>query len=109
MPVERRDVDVGMTARVVAGLLAAVVVVAGLMALLLGALGGPVPRPHGLPDQAADFPAPPLRVQPLDEPADYARDKEPLLDQWGWADGRHQLARIPVDQAARIVAERGWR
>lgn len=107
---ETRDVDVGMTAWVVVGLLLGVAVLAGLMALLLGLLGGPGGViPGHLPDQAADFPAPGLRTEPLAEPQAYAAEKGPLLHSWGWADDAHALARIPVEEAQRLVVEGGWR
>jgi hypothetical protein len=107
---ETRDVDVGLTARVVGGLLLSVAVLAGSMAVLLGILGGPGRgAPGKLPDQVADFPAPRLRTQPLAEPQAYAAEKEPLLHRWGWTDERHTLARIPVEEAQKLVVKRGWR
>ncbi|HTH16769.1 MAG TPA: hypothetical protein VL974_08965 [Magnetospirillum sp.] len=99
-----------MSAKVVGGLLAGVVVLAGLMALLLGLLGGTGrSAPSTLPNQALDFPAPRLRIEPLDEPKAYAAEKAPLLHRWGWADNGHTLAHIPIEEAQRLVVERGWR
>ncbi|MGE5506770.1 MAG: hypothetical protein ACM31L_20280 [Actinomycetota bacterium] len=99
---ERRDIDIRLTAWSVAGLLATVAVVAGLMALLLWGLGGGGrPLPAAVPHAEG--------VQDVDEPARLAAEKEPLLGQWGWADAAHRLARIPVDEAARMVVRRGWR
>lgn len=107
---ETRDVDIGLTAKVVGCLLIGVAVLAGLMAVLLGLMGGAGRgAPERLPDQAADFAAPRLRTEPLAEPQAYAAEKAPLLHSWGWADQNHTFARMPVEEAQKLIVQQGWR
>lgn len=52
--------------------------------------------------------APPgLQSAPQQERAQYFSEKRRLLESWEWVDRQHGIARIPVEEAMRIMAARG--
>ena len=51
-------------------------------------------------------PAPLLQTAPQVERADYFREKARLTGSYGWVDRQAGLARIPVDEAMRLMAAR---
>lgn len=56
------------------------------------------------PDQ---FPAPRLEVRYDEEIAQVRAEEEALISHYGWADRKAGVARIPVERAMEILAERG--
>ncbi|HEX7636315.1 MAG TPA: hypothetical protein VF427_13695 [Noviherbaspirillum sp.] len=62
----------------------------------------PVPEPQTLPALANPL----LQSAPQPERAQYFAEKNRLLESWEWIDRQRGIARIPVEQAMRIIAER---
>ncbi|MGE5547306.1 MAG: hypothetical protein ACM33T_10435 [Solirubrobacterales bacterium] len=92
---ESRDADVALSAKALVALVATVMLALAVVAGLIALSGGPVARPAStLPDQAPDFPAPALRTDPLAEPAALAREKAPALD--------------GIEEAMRRLESGGW-
>lgn len=59
---------------------------------------------------SGDLPAPaspPLQSAPQPERAAYFAEKRKLLESWEWIDRQNGIARIPVEEAMRIMAARG--
>ncbi|HJV79461.1 hypothetical protein [Noviherbaspirillum sp.] len=48
--------------------------------------------------------SPELQSAPQQERARYFAEKQHLLTSWGWIDKQRGIARIPVDEAMRIMA-----
>jgi hypothetical protein len=66
-------------------------------------------QPPGGPDAGA-VPAiapPVLQSAPQQERAQYFAEKQRLLESWGWVDRDAGIARIPLEEAMRIMAARG--
>jgi hypothetical protein len=63
--------------------------------------------PSGL--QPVEGPGTPAMVAPQPERARYFAEKQRLLESWEWVDRRAGIARIPVEEAMRIMAQRGAR
>jgi hypothetical protein len=65
------------------------------------------------PRRAIDAPsgpaAPRLQSAPQPDRAAYYADKERLLSSYGWVDREAGVARIPLQEAMRLVAEQGGR
>lgn len=51
--------------------------------------------------------SPVLQSAPQQERAQYFAEKQRLLESWEWVDRQHGIARIPVEEAMRIMAARG--
>lgn len=64
----------------------------------------PVMRPD--PAQMAP-PAPRLQAHPAQELAEFRRREDLILGSYGWVDKEEKIVRIPIQEAMRIVAERG--
>lgn len=47
-----------------------------------------------------------LQSAPQQERAQYFAEKQRLIESWEWIDRQHGIARIPVEQAIRIMAAR---
>lgn len=60
------------------------------------------PNSRAVPTPAA----PALQSAPQRERAQYFAEKQKLLESWEWVDRRRGIARIPVEQAMRIMAAR---
>jgi hypothetical protein len=89
------------------GVIAAVLVMAlGLVALLLFAFKS------ASPDRGAYAPpprqGPALETQPGQTLAVVHARIPGATTNYGWADPTHDLARIPIDRALQITAQRGW-
>lgn len=109
---EQSDVRPGAIVRFGIGL---VVVVAVASVALLGLFGvfakqyqrhdppsPPLARPSGdLP------PVPRLQVTPLQDLEQVRAQEEKELTSYGWVDPRMGIAHIPIDEAIRILAQRG--
>ena len=52
-------------------------------------------------------PAPVLQSVPSLELGEYRRQQRKLLGEYQWIDKQQQIVRIPIDQATRLLAERG--
>jgi hypothetical protein len=95
------------------GFAAALVVFLALTLLVLGAVFDA--RPRWPAPGAADRPnaaSPALQAQPREDLDAYRRRKQAELETLGWQDRAAGIARIPIEDAMRIVAERGlpdWR
>lgn len=95
------------------GFAAALVVFLALALLVLGAVFDA--RPRWPAPGAADRPnaaSPALQAQPREDLAAYRRRKQAELETLGWQDRAAGIVRIPIEDAMRIVAERGlpdWR
>lgn len=50
---------------------------------------------------------PALQSAPQPDRAQYFAEKQKLLDSWEWIDRQRGIARIPVQEAMRIMAARG--
>ena len=72
---------------------------------LLRARGPAANTPAG----AFRAPAPLLQTAPQVERAAYFAEKARLTGSYGWVDRQAGIARIPVDQAMRLLAERAGR
>jgi hypothetical protein len=66
-------------------------------------------KAYGGPNAAMNFQVaqPVLESAPVADRQAYDADKARLLNSWQWIDPQAGIARIPVDQALRIMAERG--
>ena len=63
----------------------------------------PVSNPTALPN----LPNPQLQVQPRDDLGKYTAEEQRLLQSYGWVDKDSGIARIPIDEAMRILAATG--
>ncbi len=52
-------------------------------------------------------PAPRLQQKPRNEFYDFRRDEQGLLESYGWMNRNDGVAHIPIDDAMRLVVERG--
>lgn len=97
------DVATGAVITAVAGFLAFVAIV---MAVMLFYLGATVPNAfrHAIENP---FPAPALQKTPQDDLKRFELEQRKALSGYGWADRSKGLARIPIDEAMRIIAARG--
>jgi hypothetical protein len=56
---------------------------------------------------ALEPPAPRLQVRPELELAAFRAQEDAILASYAWVDKEHGIVRIPVEEAMRLVAERG--
>jgi hypothetical protein len=107
---EPSDASVRAVLWVAAGFITAVVVSAALLGGLLGLLEAARTPAQVSPLERVDLvpPAPRLEVRPLDALEQVRRREDELLGGYGWVDRQHEVARIPIDRAMAILAERGW-
>jgi hypothetical protein len=75
-----------------------------LAAALLLRARGPAANTPPHPFQA---PAPLLQPAPQPDRGAYFADKRRLLDSYGWVDRQAGVARIPLDEAMKLLAARG--
>jgi hypothetical protein len=59
------------------------------------------------PPQPFQGTAPLLQPAPQPDRVRYMQDKRHLLDSYGWVDRQAGIARIPLDEAMRLLAARG--
>jgi hypothetical protein len=52
-------------------------------------------------------PAPVLQAVPSLDLGEYRRQQRKLLTEYQWIDKQQQVVRIPIDEATRLIAERG--
>ncbi len=64
---------------------------------------GPQPAP------AVELAGPRLQSTPVEDRLRFEAEKRQRLESYGWVDRNHGIARIPIDVAMRLLAERGAR
>jgi hypothetical protein len=77
-----------------------------LYALAEVAPGGP--PPSMLERHEARPPPPRLEADPAAALTVHKQREAAILGSYGWVDERAGIARIPIEQAMRLLAERGW-
>lgn len=84
-----------------------VVVAAWLLWRWWGAPSGA--QPYGGPStgNVPQVAPPALESAPRQERAQYEAQKRKLLESWQWVDQRQGIARIPIEEAMRIMASQG--
>lgn len=110
---ERRDVDTEsvVQAGVAVGVVATVAAV--LVLFLFNFLAerareaDPPNPPLARHEQGRQAPEPRLQEAPFEDLAALHQEERALLDGYGWVDERAGIARIPLDEAMKIVAEKG--
>lgn len=107
---ETRDVPpvrvllVGLGLAVGAGLIG--VMLLGLSQLLSAVVDAPPPGPLATIEQVP--PAPRLQAAPALELEEMQARDRLILESYGWVDRDAGIARIPIERAMAILAERGW-
>ena len=110
---EESDVDVGAVLRFGAGLLVVAAVAHLFLWWLLGVYGRQHERaqtqvyPMAAGRQDGRPPAPRLQDNPQQELRELRARQESLLNGYGWVDKEAGVARIPIEDAMKMVVERG--
>ncbi len=110
---ERRDVDSESVIHVGAGVAVVTVLSAVLVLFLFNFLverarrQDPPNPPLARHEQGRRPPEPRLQEMPFKDIAALRADEQAVLEGYGWLDEKAGLARIPVSEAMKIVAERG--
>ncbi|MBP0588325.1 hypothetical protein J8I87_01025 [Paraburkholderia sp. LEh10] len=81
-----------------------VVVAAWLLWQWWGAPSGAPPHGARNAGSVTQVPPPALQGSPRQERAHYQAEKRKLLESWQWIDQQHGIARIPIEEAMRIMA-----
>lgn len=108
---DRSDVDVRFVSGAAIGLIAVVAMtLIGLMGFLssLERFATRQTAATNEPDAQQTPPSPRLQADPPIELAAFRNDEQTKLDSYGWTDREHQIARIPIDRAIHLLAERGF-
>ena len=64
-------------------------------------------KPPLFADNRGQFPPPKNQVAPRTELAEHRRREREQLEAYGWVDRKKGIARIPIERALDILAERG--
>ena len=109
---EQADVRAGVVVRFAIGLVIVIVVssvaLLGLFAALAKQQRRHDPPPPPLARPTGDVPpVPRLQVAPLQDLEQVRAQEEKELTSYGWVDPRAGIAHIPIDEAIRILAQRG--
>lgn len=99
---ERRDAPPALVAKIAAGLAAVIIAVPLLLLVGFPHAVGKRPKPPQL--------APPVPRLQYDEFADLAalrRVEQDRLETYGWVDRDHGVVHIPIEEAMRLIAQRG--
>jgi hypothetical protein len=109
---EHRDTQVKILAWLLAALLAATIVVLGLMKALFGHFASQEDRRQPPPSTLAGTrssipPEPRLQNTPFDELRRVRAEEDAALDSYGWVDRKAGIVRIPIEQALDIAARGG--
>jgi len=100
---EPPSVATGIVIAATAGFLTFVALsMAGLFIYLRSAAPGAVTRAV-----EQRFPAPALQKNPQEDLKRYEREQRAALSTYGWVDRSKGLARIPIEEAMRIIAAKG--
>lgn len=110
---EKRDVDAPAVLRA-AGVLVVVTVATAMVVLgffrylsQAAARHDRPPAPLARPDTGLMPPPPRLQTAPALDLARFRSEEEETLATYGWVDKEAGVVRIPIEQAMRLVAERG--
>jgi hypothetical protein len=109
---EQTDVRPGAIVRFAIGLVVVIAVASvallGLFAVLAKQQRRHDPPPPPLARPTGELPPlPRLQVSPLQDLEQVRAQEEDELNSYGWVDPRAGIVHIPVDEAIRIVAQRG--
>jgi hypothetical protein len=109
---EQSDVRAGSIVKFAIGLMVVVVLASafllGLFKLLARQERRHDPPPPPLAQEAGRLPpAPRLQSTPLQDLEQLRAEEEKELTSYGWVDQKAGIARIPIDEAIKIVAARG--
>ena len=110
---EKTDIDIGAVTKIGLVILAVTLVTAAGLVPIIGVLKGraekhdpPAPEVVGFgPDRKA--PEPRLQERPFDDWRAMHRQQDELLGSYGWVDESKGVARIPIDEAMKRLAEKG--
>jgi hypothetical protein len=64
-------------------------------------------RPPMFTDESGQFPAPRLQGNPAVDTAEFLARARKTLNSYGWVDRKAGIARIPIDRAIEILAQKG--
>jgi hypothetical protein len=90
----------GWGAAIIVGGIVCALLAAALMLRERGPAANTPPRPF-------EGPTPLLQPAPQPDRAGYFAEKRRLLDSYGWVDRQAGIARIPLDEAMKLLAARG--
>jgi hypothetical protein len=102
----RDGIDIGKVVRIgICALFVLAVAVAAVVALASRWGGGPAAHPIGTPRSWIAGPL--LESAPQADLARYLESKRRLIQSYAWVDKEAGVARIPLQEAMRALAERG--
>jgi hypothetical protein len=110
---EQRDVNVGGVSKAAVGIVALVLVAAGLMWFLFGrfaareARRSPRPEPMAASNPQKEPPEPRLQKASVMDLKNVQAGEEVILNQYAWIDPGKGIVRIPVARAMQLVAREG--
>ncbi len=110
---EESDVNVAAILAFGAGLIVVAAIVHVLLWWLLGVYHGQAERartqayPLAVGQQDQRVPGPRLQNNPQQDMRDLRQKQEALLEGYAWVDRQGGVARIPIEDAMRLVVERG--
>lgn len=101
------QVNVRAVAWASAAIVAAIVIAAGLAYFIFRKNMGP--QGYSGPNAALDMQiaGPALESTPASDRVAFEADKQKLINSWQWVDRTGGIARIPVEQAMRVLAGQG--
>jgi hypothetical protein len=100
---ERSDADPRLIGALALGIAVFLILTPYLLLALYPDAVGHAPVAKGLPQP----PAPRLQVHPRSDLERLRADDQARLESYGWADRQGGIVRIPIEQAMRLLAERG--
>jgi hypothetical protein len=99
---ERRDVPLWLLAALAGGLAGSVILsVIAILLIFPGALSMKPDAPR------AEAPAPRLQADPVADMDAFRAGEDRELSTYGWIDKQHKIVRLPIEQAMKLVVERG--
>jgi hypothetical protein len=108
---ERSDADAGAVVRflgwLVLGTVAVVILMRALFTSLAALEESRQPPPPVMKAEERQPPAPRLQTRPADELSEYLKRERGVLSSYAWVDRSAGVVRIPIEDAMRLVAERG--
>ena len=110
---EKTDIDIAAVTKLGVAILAVTLITAAALVPLIGVMKGraekhdpPAPEVVGFgPDRKA--PEPRLQERPFDDWRAMHRQQDELLAGYGWVDESKGVARIPIAEAMKRLAEKG--
>jgi len=88
---------------VIAGGVIAMVLLVALIATVL-TRARPASAPTARASQLPPASSPPLESDPVAERAAFQHEKRSRLETYGWIDGRHDFAHVPIERAMQMLA-----